>query len=67
LSVDGELTPYGDQLAWPGLATVAGLPASVAPAGRSKEGLPIGVQIIGPWQEDRTTLALAGIVGQLRR
>ena len=67
LAVDGELTPYGDQLAWPGVATVAGLPASVAPAGRSTTGLPIGVQIIGPWQEDRTTLALAGIVGQLRR
>ena len=67
LSVDGELTPYGDQLAWPGIATVAGLPASVAPTGQSKEGLPIGVQIIGPWQEDRTTLALAGIVGRLRR
>jgi amidase len=67
LKVDGEPTPYGDQLAWPGVATVSGLPATVAPAGQSKEGLPIGVQIIGPWQEDRTTLALAGIVGQLRR
>jgi amidase len=67
LSVDGELTPYGDQLGWPGIATVAGLPATVAPMGRSKEGLPIGVQVIGPWQEDRTTLAIAGMVGQLRR
>jgi amidase len=67
LKVDGELTPYGDQLAWAGVATVSGLPATVAPAGRSKEGLPIGVQIVGPWQEDRTTLALAGLVGQLRR
>lgn len=67
LAVDGVETPYGDQLGWPGLATVAGLPASVAPAGSSKDGLPIGVQIIGPWQEDRTTLALAGLVGRLRR
>jgi amidase len=67
LSVDGAPTPYGDQLAWPGLATVSGLPATIAPAGKSKEGLPIGVQIIGPWQEDRTPLTLAGIVGELRR
>ncbi len=67
LPVDGTLTPYGAQLAWPGIASVAGLPATVAPAGRSKEGLPIGVQIIGPWQEDRTALALAGMVGRLRQ
>ncbi len=67
LQIDGQMTRYGDQLAWPGLATVSGLPATIAPVGRSKDGMPIGVQVIGPWQEDRTPLALAGLLGALGR
>jgi amidase len=59
LDIDGEATPYRYQLAWAGLATVAGLPATVAPAGVDRYGLPIGVQIIGPLLEDRTTIAVA--------
>jgi amidase len=34
----------------------------VAPIGRSPSGLPIGVQIIGPFLEDRTTIAFAGLM-----
>jgi hypothetical protein len=32
----------------------------VAPIDRSPSGLPIGVQIIGPYLEDRTTIAFGG-------
>ena len=32
------------------------------PVGRSRTGLPIGVQIIGPLFEDRTTLAFAALL-----
>ena len=32
------------------------------PVGRTSSGLPIGVQIIGPLPEDRTPLALAGLM-----
>lgn len=59
LDIDGQATWYRDQLAWSGLATVAGLPATVAPAGRTANGLPLGVQIIGARWEDRTTIAVA--------
>jgi amidase len=31
----------------------------VMPIARSAEGLPIGMQIIGPYLEDRTTIAFA--------
>jgi len=31
----------------------------MAPAGRTREGLPVGVQIVGPYLEDRTTIDFA--------
>ncbi len=52
IAIDGENYPYMNQLVWPGVATAPGLPATAAPIGLSPEGLPIGVQIIGPWLED---------------
>jgi amidase len=62
LNIDGEEIRYRDQMVWSSMATVLGLPATVAPIGHSAEGLPIGVQIIGPYLEDRTTIAFAGLV-----
>ncbi len=62
LSIDGTQHPYQDQLTWPSLATLSGLPATAAPIGRSPEGLPIGMQIIGPALEDRTTLRFAELI-----
>ena len=35
-----------------------------APIGLTKGGLPIGAQIIGPYLEDRTTIAFAGLLEQ---
>jgi amidase len=62
LNIDGKEIPYRHQLIWASLATLLGLPATVAPIAQSAEGLPIGVQIIGPYLEDRTTIAFAGLV-----
>ena len=62
IDIDGKDYPYFDQLVWPELATTSGLPATVAPIERSETGLPIGVQIIGPYLEDRTTLAFAELI-----
>ena len=61
MAVGGEEFPYLHQLAWAELATTCGLPATVIPIGTA-EGLPIGVQIIGPEFEDRTPLAFARLV-----
>ena len=66
LLIDGEPTPFGDQLAWAGMATFAGLPATVAPLARDADSLPIGVQIIGAFLHDRTTIALARQIEMLR-
>jgi amidase len=62
LDVDGRKIPYYDQLAWAAVATLTGLPATVAPIGRDASGLPIGVQIIGGYLNDRTTIAFAGLI-----
>ena len=62
IDIDGTLYPYLDQVVWPGVATVVGLPATAVPIDKSETGLPIGVQIIGPYLEDRTTLRLAELV-----
>jgi amidase len=50
---------------WVGLATIAYLPATVIPVGRTSQGLPVGIQIVGPYLEDRTTLAVARWVEEL--
>ncbi|MBU3063910.1 amidase [Nocardia sp. NEAU-G5] len=62
IDIDGVEYPFGDQLVWAGTATMPGLPATAVPAGRSPEGLPVGVQLIGPMFEDRTPLRLAELL-----
>ncbi len=50
---------YMDQLFWSSFAIMAGLPATVAPVGSTKDGLPVGIQILGPWLEDATSIFVA--------
>jgi amidase len=47
---------------WTGPATLAGLPATVAPIGRTGAGLPAGIQIVGPMWEDRTSIEFAALL-----
>ena len=63
--IDNEVTPYAAQVAWPGMATLANLPATAVPIGATTAGLPIGAQIIGPYLEDRTTLTFASLIAGL--
>jgi amidase len=51
---------YMDLLFWISFATFTGLPATIAPAGRTREGLPVGLQIVGPYLEDATPIDFAG-------
>lgn len=56
--------PYADGLVWIGLATLLGLPATVVPIGCASDGLPVGLQIIGPRWQDRKTIAIARALEQ---
>ena len=46
--------------------SMAGLPALAAPAGTSKEGLPIGIQLIGPRESDQMLLNIAKTVAEVK-
>ncbi len=58
VDVDGLSRPYIDTLFWAGLATAPGLPSVVIPAA-PMNGLPVGVQIVGPRYSDFTLLDIA--------
>jgi amidase len=63
IEIDGKAYPFYDAFfIWADPATTCGLPATSVPIDRSPAGLPIGVQIIGPYLEDRTTIAFAALL-----
>jgi amidase len=59
IDIDGTSMPYKAQAAWMSVASVAGLPATTIPIGLCNAGLPVGMQVIGPYLEDRTTIRFA--------
>jgi amidase len=62
-TVDGKRA-YSDLLPWMGTATLTGCPASVAPIGRTAAGLPVGIQIMGPFWEDATPIEFADLLAK---
>jgi amidase len=62
-TVDGP-RKYMDGLNWIGPATLTGCPATVAPVGRTEAGLPVGIQIMGPYWEDATPITFAELLVQ---
>ena len=65
IEVDGVERPYYEQFMWIGPPTSALLPVTTAPIGKTKDGLPIGMQIVGPYLEDKTTIEFAHLLGEL--
>ena len=59
IEIDGQAHPYYCQTFWAGLTSVAHLPSTVIPAGVASDGLPVGLQIVGPAYSDLRTIALA--------
>jgi len=52
-NIDGQTVQYLDAWSYTEWFNLLGTPAVAVPVGRSKEGLPIGVQIVArPWEEE---------------
>ena len=66
LRVNGQSRPYMDHVCWIALASTALLPATSAPVGFTEEGLPVGIQIVGPYLGDRTTIRFAELLSEIR-
>ena len=62
ISVAGRDRPYNDQMRWVGLFGLVYLPATAVPIGLHSTGLPMSLQAVGPFLEDRTTLAVARMI-----
>lgn len=62
ITVNGRQENYNDQLFWAGISCNVYLPGTSAPAGLTPDGLPVGVQIVGPHLEDHTTIEFARLL-----
>lgn len=61
-TVGGRPIPYWDLGAWMAPAGACYLPATVVPVGMTSAGLPVGVQVVGPYLHDNTTLHVASVL-----
>ena len=57
--------PYQDLSLWIAHAGLSGCPATVAPVAQTPGGLPIGIQIMGPFLEDLTPIHFASLLTPL--
>ncbi len=64
LIVNNKQVPTFDQMLWAGYSGVTYLPVTVAPIGQTKEGLPVGVQIVGPQYDDYSCIQFAKLLEQ---
>ncbi len=58
------IQPFWNLLDYISPATLTGCPATTAPVGLSRSGLPVGLQIVGPYLEDATPIAFAKLLAQ---
>ncbi len=65
IEVNGKPLPYMEQIFWAGIIGMAYLPSTAAPIGQTPAGLPVGVQIVGPYYGDLTTIRVAGLLREV--
>jgi amidase len=58
VTINGEERSFAEVFAWAGISTFPNLPSTVLPVG-SSDGLPTGVQVIGPRWSDLDCIAIA--------
>ena len=63
--VNGEERSYLENTVWTGLIGVVGLPSAVPPLPHTRDGLPVGVQVVTPYLQDRSAVQLAGLIAEV--
>jgi amidase len=61
---EGGAQPFWSLLSYIWPATLTGCPATTVPAGLSRSGLPVGLQIVGPYLEDATPIGFARLLAR---
>jgi amidase len=64
LDVDGTKAPYSTLLWWIALATSLHAPALAMQGGRTASGMPVGVQLVGPWNAEDRLFDIGGALEQ---
>jgi amidase len=62
IEVNGESRSLVSMIDWLGLIGIVGLPSAVVPIGRTRAGLPVGMQIVAPYLHDRRAARAAQLV-----
>lgn len=62
IATPGGPRHYMDIVNWIAPPTLTGCPATAAPVGRTPNGLPVGMQIMGPFWEDATPITFADLL-----
>ncbi len=62
--VNNKKVPVVDQIFWAGYSCVTYLPASAAPIGRTVDGLPVSIEIVGPQYGDYDCIQFAKLLEQ---
>jgi amidase len=62
VQINGRDRDYVDMITWCGMTCGVYLPATVVPIGQTSEGLPVGVQVVANFLEDRTALHVAKLL-----
>ncbi len=62
IDINGTLQPSTDQMFWAGYSNMVDLPSTVVPAGITPAGLPVGLQAVAAYGEDRTALKLCQLI-----
>jgi len=62
LDIEGVDVPHATLIAWCGAIGSVLLPVVVVPTGLTPSGLPVGVQVVGPFLSDRRLLHIASLL-----
>jgi amidase len=65
VTVNGEQRNHIDVLRWMMLFNVLCVPSAVVPIGRTAAGLPVGMQVVAPYLQDRRAMRVARLVSEV--